>query len=175
MSDQLGLWDAVSRALPVKDHHGLTVDDARQKLEAQLVDGATCPCCDRFARRYRRGLTAGMAVVLCRIVRRSVGKGTPWVNVTELKDPPRGGDYAKARHWGLIEQAPPDPDDPTRRSSGVWRATNKGVDFALGRITVPRAYIEYDSTVLGFEQEHVSIQQALGNRFCYATLMSGGA
>lgn len=168
--DQLDLWGAPKQALPLRDLAGLTVETARMQLEEALLGGSTCPCCDRFTKRYRRGLTAGMAVVLCRIVRH--GRRGGWVNVPELPNAPRGGDYAKLLHWGLLEQAKPDPDDPTRRSSGLWRATARGVDFVLGRVSVPRAYIEYNNRVLGFEAEPITIREALGKRFDYSELMA---
>jgi hypothetical protein len=171
--DQLDLWGAPKRALPKGNNRGLTVDAARERLETAMVDGAVCPCCESWVQRYRRTLTAGMAVVLCRIVRQTVGRQDPWVKVYEMKHPPLGGDFAKLRHWKLLERLPKDWEDTTRRTSGVWRATDKGIDFALGRIMVPRAYFDYQGRCLGFDEELTTIQQALGKRFDYGELMSG--
>jgi len=85
-----------------------------------------------------------------------------------------GGDYAKLRYWGLIKKSPKNPD-PTKRSSGLWKLTGKGRDFALNRTTVSGVcyYSHPPGEVLGFESERVSIVDALGRHFDYQDLMSG--
>ena len=85
-----------------------------------------------------------------------------------------GGDYAKLRYWGLIEKSPKNPD-PSKRSSGLWRLTTTGRDFALNKTTVNSIcyYSHPPGEVLGFEPDQVSIIDALGKHFDYETLMSG--
>jgi hypothetical protein len=41
------------------------IREARQKLQARLDDGTTCPCCGQFAKRYKRKLNSSMAAALC--------------------------------------------------------------------------------------------------------------
>ena len=85
-----------------------------------------------------------------------------------------GGDYAKLRYWGLIEKSPKNPD-PKKRSSGLWRLTTTGRDFALNKTTINSIcyYSHPPGEVLGFEPDQVSIVDALGKHFDYSSLMSG--
>tara|TARA_R110000737_G_scaffold55967_1_gene79840 strand:- start:16 stop:549 length:534 start_codon:yes stop_codon:yes gene_type:complete len=94
-----------------------------------------------------------------------------------------GGDYAKLRYWGLIESMPNyDGDnwvDPqhagSKRSSGHWKLTDTGYDFAHGNITVSAVcyYRHPLDGVLGFEPEQIGIHDAIGKRFNYTQLMQG--
>ena len=85
-----------------------------------------------------------------------------------------GGDYAKLRYWDLIEKSPKNPD-PKKRSSGLWKLTELGRDFAHNRTTVSVAcyYGHPEGGVLGFEPEQVNIVDALGKYFDYEKLMAG--
>jgi len=85
-----------------------------------------------------------------------------------------GGDYAKLRYWGLIEKSPKSPD-PKKRSSGLWRLTTTGRDFALNKITINSIcyYSHPPGEVLEFEPDQVSIVDVLGKHFDYSSLMSG--
>ena len=81
------------------------------------------------------------------------------------------GEFAKAAHWGLIEQKK--NDDPAKRCSGLWRATARGKNFAHGLELIPTHVYLFDNKVVGFEGEETTIQRALGNRFNYEELMRG--
>lgn len=85
-----------------------------------------------------------------------------------------GGDYAKLRYWGLIEKSPHNPD-PKKKSSGLWRLSTTGRDFALNRVTINSTcyYSHPPGEILGFEPDQVSIVDALGKHFDYSSLMSG--
>ncbi len=84
-----------------------------------------------------------------------------------------GGDYAKLRYWGLIDRM--SNTDGTKRSSGMWRLTDLGRDFARGHTTVSAVcyYRHPEGGVLGFEPEQISIREAIGKQFDYNKLMQG--
>ncbi len=83
----------------------------------------------------------------------------------------RGGDYAKLVHWNLIEQKPKDRGDTTRRDSGLWRPTFKGLDFAHQRCVVPSHVYLYDNILQKSEDTQINIVDALGKHFDYRELM----
>ena len=72
--------------------------------------------------------------------------------------------------WGLIETRP--NDDPHKRSSGVWRPTKRGHDFAEGRAEVQRVAVVYNNTLERLEGDMIGIRQALGKKFVHDELMS---
>ena len=76
-----------------------TIYEAKEFLKSKLDEGAICPCCKQNVKMYRYKLTSGLAVVLIKFYHRS-GK---WVHpIKTFKT--INGDYAKLRHWGLIEK-----------------------------------------------------------------------
>lgn len=148
-----------------------TLEEAKQYLRENWDEGANCPCCTQFVKIWREPIHAGQAVWLIYLVK-AYQQDKEWVSVKDInsKAGMRGGDYAKLRYWGLIEQMPANTD-PTKRASGYWRPTEQGISFAEGHITVQKKTKTYDKKLLGFEGELVSIHDALGTKFNYEELM----
>lgn len=149
---------------------GTTLEAAKNWLRPRARKGAYCPCCKQYVRIYRRALGSQMARWLIWLVRtwEQADGGDCWVDVK--KAPVRGGDYAKLVHWGLCENRV--SDDKALRTSGLWRPTHKGIDFAQGRIKVPSHVELYDNAPLGFSHLQISITEALGEGFNYDELMT---
>lgn len=143
--------------------------EASQHVFDRLKEGVQCPCCDQFCKLYKRKLNSQMAMWLMWLVveyENDVG----WVDIR--RSPVRGGDYAKLVHWGLIEQMPKPVGDTTRRTSGHWRPTAKGIAFVHLRVTVPEKVHLYANNVVGFSEKHCDIRDALGKKFNYYELMA---
>ena len=151
-----------------------TLREARAALMAELDDGVICPCCDQMARLYTRKLNSGQAralIGLCFEHKDNIDKGGDgWVHFTP-KHPTRdgGGDFAKLRFWGLVEDMPADTEK--KRTSGYWKPTTKGREFALNRIRVLSHIMLYNGELKGFSGDDISIIDALGEHFNYAELM----
>lgn len=141
-------------------------------VKAGLDEGTTCPCCDQFAKRYRRPLNSGAARWLISLV--LLCEGHAWAHTSDvikgLTGVLSGTDATTLLpHWDLIEAKP--NDDSKKRTSGFWRPTDKGVDFVLGRITVQKTVVRYNNVREGFEGDEITIQDALGDKFNYSELM----
>lgn len=151
----------------------MDLEEARELVQSQLDDGVTCPCCAQFCKRYRRKLNSGMAATLCWLVRwaKSQPRGAyVYVNKTAPRFVlRRGGEWTLLQHWGLIEEKPKDPD-ADERTSGRWRPTQEGVNFALQRTTVPSHVLTYNKGGL-LAGDQVTIRTCLGNHFSYKELM----
>jgi len=148
-----------------------SLDRARLKVQQNLGTGIECPCCRQFCKIYKRKLNSGMARSLIWLVRTYL-RGKDWINVP--KRAPgyvvSNRDYAKLAHWELIEQMP--NTDPTKRTSGMWRPTQGGIDFVFGRISVAARVHLYNNEVVGFSSKRTTIEEALGDKFDYQELMS---
>lgn len=157
----------------ILDRDNVSIGEARTFVERGLAGpGVACPCCGQFCKVYRRKLYATMASWLIWLVRTHETR-QDWIHVTE-GPPQRGGDFAKLTYWKLIVQRPLDAADHLlKRTSGFWKPTDRGRAFVYGRINVPSHALVFDDRVLGFTDETVSIQEALGKRFDYNTLMQG--
>lgn len=152
-----------------------SIRDARKFLELRIMDGAKCPCCRQFCKVYRHKVNSIMATGLIGLVKQWQVTQQP-VHVSDIALGDRdirvtGGQFALLRHWRLIE--PIKSDTPRKRTSGYWVPTERGVDFALGRITVPKFADIFNNHVIRFPSDEViSIKEALGEKFNYQELMS---
>lgn len=152
--------------------------DARAELYAGLNEGVTCPCCDRFAKMYKRRITSSMAYGLILIFRwyRARGFTRDWLHIEDyfksIPDLPSSirGDVSKLRHWGLLEKKVGEQDDGNP-SLGLYRLTVRGRDFVLGVVDVEEYVLLYDDLPHGFEGDLVSIRECLRKRFNYGELL----
>jgi hypothetical protein len=147
---------------------GPTLEEARNGLQEALSqgDGALCPCCGQHAKVYKRKLNTEMAVWLIWLAKQFTIQ-PDWVDVKETRL--RGGDYGKLVHWGLAVQCT--NENPKKRTSGLWKPTELGLQFARGAISVPSHVYLYNNEVKGFSDTSTTIREALGNRFNYSELM----
>lgn len=153
-----------------------SVQAARDKTMLKAENdktGTPCPCCGQICKLYRRHINAPMARFLIWLVR-SYEQNPRWVHLKQfpmIQNRRGGGDYGKLMHWGLVEQKP-NTDDPDKRTSGEWRPTPKGIEFARQRISIPEALFLYDNVLQGFSDKKTDIVGALGQEFSYQELMS---
>jgi len=143
-----------------------TVQEARERILENRLEGSKCPVCGSFVRVYARQISGKMGADL--IALHNSGPG-----VRHYSDFIDGhpGDFAKLRYWGLIRGV--ENDDPTKRDSGSWELTGAGNSFIHNRLMIPRRLYVFRGTSLGPEDERdeVSIVDVLGVKFNYAELM----
>jgi hypothetical protein len=88
---------------------------------------------------------------LVELYRLTIRSGDSWHHIgTFRQNRSGGGDFAKLRHegWELAEQHI--NTDSRKRTSGIWRITDRGRDFVEGKISIPSHLdIWALSTVLG--------------------------
>ena len=148
------------------------LDEVREEVMegARSKDGIVCPVCNKFSKVYKRKLSSGMSRYLIAIVNNFDGN---WVTVPNLdiyKSGVQRGDYAYLHHWDLIEEKP--NEDSSKKNSGIWRPTERGIHFVHREIKVPTHVYLYNNTVQGFTEEQIGIVGALGEKFDYEELMS---
>jgi len=150
-----------------------TLSQARNLVNESRDVGLVCPCCDQFAKVYRRTITSTMARWLINLVknfeeeRRYFSVSEPWsLNINKGT-----GDVAKLAMWGLIESKPKDKNDTVRKTSGNWRPTLKGFQFVYNQTRIPKYALIYNATLIGYDGFEISIGTALGQKFNYTELM----
>lgn len=150
----------------------ITLGEAREWLRGQLDTGAPCPCCRQRAQIYRWSLysTAARALILFH----RLGAADRYVHVNELKahDYRGQGDTSRLKYWGLLDEEAARRDDGGR--AGYWMLTTRGHAFVHGTQQVPKYLYVYDGNVRRAEGPMISIMDALGKKFDYQELMSGG-
>ena len=150
-----------------------TLARAKRELEFKLDEGAICPCCGKYARRYRRKFNSSMARSLIWLYRVSTTDGTDaasWVDVpnTAPKWLLRTNQLPTVRWWGFIERRPAAND---QKHSGYWSPTKAGIGFVLRTIRARSAVVTYNGEPVGFEGDSILIDSALGRNFSYRELM----
>lgn len=131
-------------------------------------EGGHCPCCDRWGKIYPRSLNETMARSLVWLAHHSANGD--WVDVP--KRAPRwlvrSNQLPTLRWWGLVERL--DTEDATKKHSGLWRATKRGLLFSQNRLQVPKKVYTYNAVVEGFSEELVTIKDCV-ERFDYSAVM----
>jgi len=146
------------------------LSDAIKVVKDGMAKGIMCPCCGQYARLYERSLTGATAASLIRLSKLPLGgyhHFSKFVGVT-------AGDYSKARYWGLMIEKPNEADS-TKKHSGLWCLTERGLNFVRRAIEIPRKIKLYDGVFYGYvdEDDLVNIEDCLGTRFNYQELMTG--
>jgi hypothetical protein len=98
--------------------------------------------------------------------------GTGWAHVPSVHPSlaGNGGDLSKLRYWGLVVEFDATRDDGGR--PGLWRITDLGERFVLGRVTVPSHAVVFLARLLRLDGDDMTVRDALGERFDYDELMA---
>ena len=130
--------------------------------------GIHCPTSDQLAKEYKRNLSSNSAKFLISLVQ-EFEKTNQWVHYKKCNFSSR--DYPALAYWGLAETK----IDPKRktRTNGMWRPTQKGIDFVKGKLKIARYVYTFNGKVTGHdEKEMINISSALGQHFNYHEIMT---
>lgn len=136
--------------------------------------GHRCESCERLLKIYNRRLTASVSAGMIRLfVLMKNHPGSKYHHVRNLGVSKNGGEFAQARWWGFLEEAPKDKEKDTR-TSGMWTLTPYGIQFLTLKVQVPtHAVTKWNSDHIGFAGELIDARRAVEyrNKFSYAELM----
>ena len=146
-------------ATPPRD----TLAEAAAQVKAKLDDGVTCPCCQQFAKRYRRKIHATMAACLIVLYRADDPMTSKEIGdqLRRLKTAYATGEIGKLCYWGLVVEA----------GNKRWRLTDDGKRFVEGTHRVRRFALVFNGKCEATDGEFVGIRDALSDRFDYDELM----
>lgn len=147
---------------------------AVHKRASLLTDkGYDCPLCGDSTRFYHRKINSGMARALFEL----------W-SLTELNEDPdkvwwhhaefdRFGsrETHKLVHWGLVKEKPKPTEREDKRTSGFWRITEKGREFAQNRAKVRKIAVLFNNTLERYDGPEITINDAFGEKFRFDELM----
>lgn len=147
-----------------------TLHSIKKWLKDHFENGVECPACGQNVKVYKRKLNSGMAYFLINLYKLNKKDPENYFHASNVLGKSFSMDYAVLRHWKLIEEKP--NDDKTKRKSGYWKITDQGKDFVKGLISVRTHVHLYNNHVVGFSDENLDIETALGNKFNYKELLS---
>jgi hypothetical protein len=151
-----------------------TLEEARNYVRENLQAGVKCPCCDQFAKVYKRKINSFMSQALILINNYfSKSDAEEWLHVPSylVEVGAKDRECAKLRYWGLIEEKESDRGDGSKHS-GYYKITEVGKKFAKGLIKIPKYVYLYDGQLQDFGGEYVTIQETLKEHFSFSELMS---
>jgi hypothetical protein len=146
----------------------ITLGQARLWLEQRLDKGAHCPCCNQYAKVYKRQINAEMAHSLGKMYVAGLHAEDGWVHLPTVLQR-KQADETKLVYWELIEEAREARPDGGR--AGWWRVTEAGETYLRGNLLVQKYALIYDGKFVGFEGELRTIHDAMGVRFDLMELM----
>lgn len=145
-----------------------TVSQAKARLRANFTKpkGMKCPCCGQHAKLYKRCLNTGMLKALAWMCKEA-GFNTDTVVDVAKRAPAyvtANREYGRLRNWDFI--IPEANDDPTKASSGMWRVTDKAIQFIKHGARVKRCYFMFDEKIDHWtDDELVTFDEAKKNKF----------
>lgn len=157
----------------------VTLQEAREYVKEGSKKGVSCPCCQQYAKIYKRKINSGMARVLIHLYIEYFETAQEWVQVKEFlrqKKYRNNHDWTLLRFWGLLEPKEKEETDPKKmKYNGLWRVTVWGKQFVTDtRFKVNERAMIYNNTFKGFvDEKEINIKDALGSKFDYQELMKG--
>jgi hypothetical protein len=141
------------------------------------IAGRNCNECGQYIKLYRRKIYASVVKRLMGLYKLNKICPDKFFHVNEIYSFVPGkvlnGDFTLGKWFDLIEELKHN-DDPTKKTSGRWRITEKGNLFIENKITIPKYVLLYNHEQYGFEGEEVSVLECLGKNFNYSELMTNG-
>lgn len=153
-----------------------TLKEAKQVLRENWKKGIDCPCCGQFVHLTRVSFHSSMAKVLILLYKYGAKyqNAEGYIHIENFlveQGSKIKGVHSKLELWGMLERQP-NTDDPTKKHSGYWKLTKKGIDFVEELITVPYATFTYNKKQYGFDNaKQIGLREALGTKFNYGEIL----
>jgi hypothetical protein len=98
---------------------------------------------------------------------------TSWIHVNDVVKKTgcaeyKSGDWAKLKHWGLIEEKAKEPDE---KNAGFWRITPLGCQFVEKQVYIKSHVLLYNGQFCGFTGDYIDIEHCLGKKISYTKLL----
>lgn len=175
LEDEDGFGDLLTLdGLPECDLDDLHIDAIEEVRQGRISPGGVvCPTCGGRAKIYKYKFHRSAALCLIALVKNFRLTGD-WAHVRDItirgeSVASRGGHLAKTALWGLAE--PASNDDTAKRTSGMWKPTERGILFVDKEIRVPRRVLLYHGVPLKWSRKLIGIDEALGDTLNYEELM----
>jgi len=137
--------------------------------------GGHCPVCNRWGKVYARPINKTMALSVCWLAKKQTEQQrtglSSWVNVPVAAPRwlVRSNQLPTMGHWNMVERQP--SEDPKRKHSGLWRCTDRGLNFVFNNTSVPKSVFTYNNVVEGFSQKQTRFSECLAD-FDYSEVMN---
>ena len=144
-----------------------TLAEAQAYVNKHKYDGVTCPCCSQLYKVWRKKPISTAVAALCRLVSLQQQRDT-FYHLDDFNVVTKDRNFNQLINWNLMQ--PMQSEERTKRSSGFWKATEKGVQFVQDKIQIPKYVFTLDNKVIGYSDQQINIYQALSNKFAYQEL-----
>lgn len=127
-----------------------------------------CECCGQEVRYWRKRIISTAAASLCRLVYKY--DGLTALHHDDFTVLQKDRNFSQLVFWNLIY--PESNDDDSKRSSGRWHPTRKGIEFVRFKTKVRSHIVTRLNVFVAFDGPLIDIHEALRKRFDYQVLMS---
>jgi hypothetical protein len=137
------------------DPKTVTLAFCRRYVEKRIRrrQGVVCPCCHKPCKMRPGTISKPMLVALVKM----------YLKLESVKDlRETNGDYAKLRHWGLVEQI----------GKGRWRLTPRGREFLHGRVEVPKTAVTFNRRCYELTGRSVTVFDCYGSRAGFVAMVA---
>lgn len=152
-----------------------TIKQAKQFLKENYKKGCICPACNQNVKLYKRNLSSTMAYCMILFVKHCRKENEyGFINFNKILNdlnitPAQRADWQKLAYFKLIIPETTKRGDP---KNGHYRIHAKGFDFIEKGFKIPKYCNVYNTKIMGYSIEQITIQQALKNKFNFDDLMN---
>lgn len=145
-----------------------SISEGKKHLKENWKKGCECLLCGQNVQLYSRPLTSSMVYGLW-LVRNTARVGDGYFHAENLFKNftcPSSvrGDFPKLRFWGFIEPKLPNESEVST-SNGMYKITDKGLEFLRGGMQVPSHVLIYNNKFIGFGEGTIDFEGALKKKF----------
>ncbi len=162
----------------------MLVAEERARLKRGMIEqikhGCTkerrqeCAACDQDVNVHKHKVTWAQATALAVLV--DMYEDTPgYHHISDIKRQTRFrskkpelilSHFSVMAKWSLIEDEP-NFTDPEKRTSGMWRPTQRGIDFVYNQYLISKYLWTFDNRIMYESPETTSIKGATGEQFSW--------
>ena len=129
-----------------------------------------CHHCGHEKKTWKKSIISSAVAALCKLVNLYNGTALHLDDFIVVNSDRGNGNFSQLVHWKLVTPET-NNDDETKRTSGKWHPTQKGIEFALGNIQIPKYILTCENILIEHEEPMIDVEEALNNRFDYSELI----
>jgi len=125
-----------------------------------------CQCCGAKIKVWKKPLIGIAIVELIKLYNLYISTNHP-VHISQFSK--QRSNFYTLRYWGLIVGS---AKVEGKRTAGLWRPTEKGIDFIQNRISIPSHAITKNNVLIKLTGDKKNVIEALGKKFNYDELIA---
>lgn len=138
-----------------------TIQEGKDYIRKNINGGVICACCEQVIRITKSTPTKKAISSLCNLVMQFQKNQTP-LHITKFYVDIKDRNFPWLVWWELVKRV--DNIDETKRTSGIYYPTQKGIDFVFNKIKIHKYVNRLMGNIIGYDEPLIGIHDVLLNK-----------